>query len=102
MSQIGLTRIILSPKGERLVTFEQAARLTHTSVTIVEQFVALGIIEPVESMLRLEDLDRIIRVFRLRRDLGLNLVGASMVLDMAQEIAELRSQIRTLRQQLEL
>ena len=102
MSQFGLSRIILSSQGEHLVTFEQAARLTHTSVTIVEQFAALGIIEPVESMLRLKDLDRIIRVFRLRRDLGLNLVGASMVLDMAQEIAELRAQIRALRQQLEL
>jgi hypothetical protein len=32
----------------------------------------------------------------LRHDLGLNLVGAAMVLDMAQEIAQLRAQLKAL------
>ncbi|MFS8819104.1 chaperone modulator CbpM [Synechococcus sp. W60.1] len=31
---------------------------------------------------------------RLHRDLGLNWTGAAMVLDMAQEIARLRGQLR--------
>jgi len=33
----------------------------------------------------------------LRRDLGLNLVGAAMVLDMAEEIAQLKAQLRAYR-----
>ncbi len=34
---------------------------------------------------------RIAQIQRLRQDLGLNLVGAAIVLDMAQEIAQLRA-----------
>ncbi len=50
-------------------------------------------------MLRPQDVTRIIQIIRLPQDLGLNLIGASMVLDMAQEIAQLKSQIQVLRQQ---
>ena len=55
-------------------------------------------IEPVESMLRLSDLTRVTQIIRLRRDLGLNLVGAAIVLDMAAEIAQLKAQVRALKQ----
>lgn len=99
MNQMSLSRVVVSREGERLVTFEQAARLTQTSITILERFAALGLIEPVESMLRLQDLTRVVQIIRLRRDLGLNLVGAAMVLDMATEIAQLRSQLQALRRQ---
>ena len=102
MSRLDLSTIVLSRQGERLVSFEQAASLTHTSVTVLEGFVTLGVIEPVESMLRFQDLKRVVRILRLRRDLGLNVVGAAIAIDMAQEIAQLRSQIETLRRQLEL
>jgi len=37
---------------------------------------------------------RVVKVQRLRRDLGLNLIGAAMVLDMAAEIARLKAQLR--------
>jgi len=40
---------------------------------------------------------RIAQIQRLRQDLGLNLVGAAMVIDLAQEIAQLRAQIKVLR-----
>jgi MerR family transcriptional regulator/heat shock protein HspR/chaperone modulatory protein CbpM len=99
MNQMSLSRVVVSRSGDRLVTFEQAARLTQTSITILERFAALGLIEPVESMLRLSDLTRVVQIMRLRRDLGLNLVGAAMVLDMATEIAQLRSQLQALRRQ---
>ncbi len=82
-----------------MIRFEQAAHLTQTSITILERFAALGLIEPVESMLRLSELTRVVQVMRLRRDLGLNLVGAAMVLDMAQEINQLRAQLQVLRRQ---
>ncbi|MBW4499365.1 MAG: chaperone modulator CbpM [Scytonema hyalinum WJT4-NPBG1] len=99
MNQMSLSRVVVSRDGERLVTFEQAAHLTQTSITILERFAALGLIEPVESMLRLSELTRVVQVMRLRRDLGLNLVGAAMVLDMAQEINQLRAQLQVLRRQ---
>lgn len=54
----------------------------------------MGLIEPVGSMLRRQDLVRVVKIMRLRRDLGLNLIGAAMVLDMAAEIAQLKAQLR--------
>jgi MerR family transcriptional regulator/heat shock protein HspR/chaperone modulatory protein CbpM len=99
MSSMSLSRVVISREGDRLLTFEQAAYLTQTSVTILERFADLGLIEPVESMLRISDVTRVMQVIRLRRDLGLNLVGAAIVLDMAKEIAQLKAQIKALRQE---
>lgn len=92
-----LSRVVVSSEGDRLITYEQAATITQTSVTVVERFAVLGLIEPVGSMLRQQDLSRIVQIMRLRRDLGLNLAGAAMVLDLAQENAKLRAQVQALR-----
>lgn len=94
MNQVSLSQVIVSNDGDRLYSFEHAAVLTETSVTVVERFVALGLIEPIGSMLHSRDITRIAQIQRLRQDLGLNLVGAAMVLDMAQEIAQLKAQLR--------
>lgn len=99
MNSVNLSRVVVSHSGERLYSFEYAAQLTETSITVVECFVALGLIEPVGSMLRSRDIGRISQIQRLRQDLGLNLVGASMVLDMAQEIAQLRAQLKAYQSQ---
>lgn len=97
MTSMSLSRLVWSEAGERLYSFEQAATLTHTSVTVLEGFVNLGLIEPVGVMLRSQDLLRVVQILRLRRDLGLNLVGAAMVLDMAAELAQLRAQLQAYR-----
>ncbi|MDJ0692195.1 MAG: chaperone modulator CbpM [Xenococcaceae cyanobacterium MO_188.B32] len=89
MKPMSLSRVVVSREGDRLITFQQAAYLTQTSVTVLERFADLGLIEPVESMLQLSDLTRVMQIMRLRRDLGLNLVGAAIALDMAVEIARL-------------
>jgi DNA-binding transcriptional MerR regulator len=88
-----LSTVVVSPAGEPLYTFEYAALLTEISVTVVEFYVASGVIEPIGSMLHSREISRIAQIQRLRQDLGLNLVGAAMVLDMAQEIAQLRAQL---------
>lgn len=95
MSQI--SRVVVSVEGEKLISFEQAATIIQTSVTVIERFSNLGLIEPEGAMLRSQDVTRIMQIIRLREDLGLNLIGASMVLDMAQEIAQLKSQVEALR-----
>ena len=106
MNPMSLSRVVVSregalasrdPQADRLITFQQAAYLTETSVTILERFAALGLIDPVESMVRLSDLTRVMQI-RLRRDLGLNLVGAAIALELAAEIAQLKAQIRALQQ----
>jgi len=88
-----LSTVVVSPAGEPLYTFEYAALLTETSVTVVEFYVASGVIEPIGSMLHSREITRIAQIQRLRQDLGLNLIGAAMVLDMAQEIAQLRARL---------
>jgi MerR HTH family regulatory protein len=45
-------------------------------------------------MLHSREITRIAQIQRLRRDLGLNLVGAAIVLDMAQELAQLRARLK--------
>lgn len=94
MTQFGLSRYVVSEDGDRLYSYEYVAQVTETSTPIVESLIALGLIEPVGSMLRSRDVVRVGQILRLRRDLGLNLVGAAMVLDMAHEIAQLRSQLK--------
>jgi hypothetical protein len=94
MTHVSLSRVVVSHEGDNLYTFEYAAQVTETSTTLVERFVELGLIEPMGTMLRSRDITRIAQIQRLRRDLGINLVGAAIVLDMAQEIAQLRAQLQ--------
>lgn len=89
-----LSTTVVSPAGEPLYTFEYAAAITETSITLVQVYVQLGVIEPIGAMLHSREIARIAQIQRLRRDLGLNLVGAAMVLDMAQELAQLRAQLK--------
>jgi hypothetical protein len=99
MNQFSLSRVVVSHEGDELYTFEYAARVTQTSTHVIERFVALGVVESSGSMLRSRDVARIAQIQRLRQDLGLNLVGAAMVLDMAQEIAQLKAQLQAYRSQ---
>ena len=94
MNQVSLSGVVVSHEGDQLYSFEHAAMITETSITVVERFANLGLIEPIGSMLHSRDITRIAQIQRLRQDLGLNLVGAAMVLDMAQEIAQLKAQLR--------
>ena len=94
MTEFHLSSTVISLEGDRLYTFEYAASVTETSTIVIERFVALGLIEPIGSMLHAQAIARIAQIQRLRQDLGLNLVGAAMVLEMAQEIAQLRAQLR--------
>ncbi|MBO3458627.1 chaperone modulator CbpM [Aetokthonos hydrillicola Thurmond2011] len=97
MTEFSLSSTVVSEAGDRLYTFEYAASVTETSTVLIERFVELGLIEPTGSMLHSREIARIAQIQRLRHDLGLNLVGAAMVLDMAQEIAQLRAQLKALR-----
>ena len=93
-----LSRKVVNQQGDTLISFDRVATIAQISVTTIHSFIRLGVVEPEGSMLRLEDTLHIVKIMRLRRDLGLNLVGAAMVLELAQENHRLRSQIDALRQ----
>jgi DNA-binding transcriptional MerR regulator len=92
-----LSTTVVSNEGERLYTFESAASMAQTSISAIQVYVQLGVIEPTGSMLHSREIARIAQIQRLRQDLGLNLVGAAMVLDLAQEVAQLRAQLEVYR-----
>ena len=94
----GLSRDVVGAQGETLISFDRVTTITQTSVTTIYSFVRLRVIEPQGSMLKLEDTRRVIKIMRLRRDLGLNIIGAAMVLDLTEENYRLRSQLDALRQ----
>jgi MerR HTH family regulatory protein len=92
-----LSAIVIIPTDtdntDQLYTFEYAASVTQTSIMLIQVYIQLGVIEPIGDFLHSREVARIDQIQRLRRDLGLNLVGAAMVLDMAQEMAQLRAQL---------
>jgi hypothetical protein len=45
-----LSKTVVSPEGEQLYTFEYAASAAKTSVTVVQIYIQLGVIEPIGSM----------------------------------------------------
>ena len=92
-----LSRIVVDRQGDTLISFERVATMTQTSVTTIQCFIRLGVVEPEGSMLRLEDTLRVMKIMRLRRDLGLNLIGAAMVLELSEENHRLQSQLDALR-----
>jgi hypothetical protein len=98
MNEFSLSCTVISQEGDQLYTFEYAASVTETSTIVIERFVQLGLIESIGVMLHSREIARIAQIQRLCQDLGLNLVGAAMVLDMAQEVAQLRAQLKALRE----
>jgi hypothetical protein len=51
VTEFSLSTTVLSADGDRLYTFEYAALVTETSTTVIEQFVQVGLIESVGTML---------------------------------------------------
>jgi MerR HTH family regulatory protein len=94
-----LSTTVVSQEGDCLYTFEYAANAAQTSIAVIQVYVQLGVIEPTGSMLHAREIARIAQIQRLRQDLGVNLVGAAIVLDLAQEVAQLRAQLEVYRSQ---
>jgi hypothetical protein len=94
MNEIPISGSEGAPQPEQFYTLEEVARLTAISVTLVERFVNLNLVEVENRRLRSRDVARIAQMLRLRRDLGLNWVGAAMILDLSQELTQLKVRLR--------
>lgn len=79
---------------EYCYTYEQVAQMTAISVRLVERFVSLNLVDSKDAKLREPDIARIAQILRLRRDLGLNWIGAGMVLDLCREVSQLKARLR--------
>jgi MerR HTH family regulatory protein len=89
-----MTYSIETSQEDQLFTFEYAAEINETSITVIHVYVQLGVISAIGELLPSREIARIAQIRRLRQDLGLNLVGAAIVLDMATELAQLRARLK--------
>ncbi len=88
--------------GKRSYTLHEACVLCGVGTTILVEFVEHGITAPQEPGARdwtFSDraLLRAQKALRLRRDLGLELAGLALALDLLDEIARLRREVARLR-----
>ena len=64
---------------------------------LVEVFADSGIVEIKDGYISSADLKRIYKVTRLRRSLGVNLVGASIIMELMERIEELEEENKKIR-----
>ncbi len=89
------------------IVFDETVEITVTDLcevcsverTLIEQLVAEGILDPVgdrpdELYFHYASVRRIQTVVRLQKDLGVNLAGAALALDLLERIEGLQRQLR--------
>jgi DNA-binding transcriptional MerR regulator len=87
---------------ERL-TLEAAAERVGLHPVLVSRFVEFGLVEPAErtgAEVRFDSgcLRRFVTIARLRADLGVNLHGIAVILDLLDRLASQRCELKLLRQ----
>lgn len=83
-----------------LFSFQEVAVRCGVDQRFVEQLVQLGVIEPHPSdraLLATEVTVRVSKLVRLQHDLGVNLEGAAIIIDLLDRITELEHQLNALR-----
>ncbi len=83
--------------NQELITIDELGRIVGTHPGILRRYIDFGLIDPhVESPEPLFDdtiISRIHKIERLKKDLGLNLAGCGVVLDLLERITELETQL---------
>lgn len=84
--------------NDSLLSIEELCRFAGISSDLVSQFFRSGLIDPLieEPILKfdLNVIPRIRKIERLRRDLGVNLAGVGIVLDLLERITELENELQ--------
>ena len=96
-----LTGLILDE--DCLFTLDEICTACSVRTEYIIELVDEGIVEPMEQRRKQQQwsftgksLLRARKALRLQQDLGINLAGAALVLDMLEEIEQLREQLRRL------
>ncbi|MEW5800909.1 MAG: chaperone modulator CbpM [bacterium] len=84
-----------------LLRVSDLAHVAGLHPDLITRFLTLGLIEPAtqrpEPLFTDDAVLRIGRILRLRRDMGVNLVSAGIILDLLDQIEKLRKELDTLR-----
>ncbi|VUT24782.1 MAG: chaperone-modulator protein CbpM [Candidatus Methanolliviera sp. GoM_oil] len=89
-------------KGERLISMQELSFRCKLHPEIIEHYVELDLISPIKYeqrgyLFRASAVDKVRSIQRLRRDLGVNLISAGIILDLLDEIDELKKEVSRLR-----
>jgi MerR family transcriptional regulator, heat shock protein HspR len=88
------------------LTLSEVASRCGVHPELIERFVRLGLIDPVESRFdepfrfRMEVVPLVRKIMRLRNHLGVNYMGVGVILELMSRIEELESRIRELEERL--
>ena len=97
--------IVLCRRERDQLTLETLAATAEVHPGLVEQFVAYGLLEPVEwagpvLLFDAAAVPRLQMIMRLRRDTGVNLAGIGMILDLLDRLRAIERENQWLRTQL--
>ena len=83
--------------GRTLLNIREVSRFVNLDPEMIRRFFMLGLIDPYiekpEPLFEDSVLLRIEKILRLKQDLGVNLSGCGVVLDLLDRIAELEKQV---------
>jgi DNA-binding transcriptional MerR regulator len=90
--------IVLSRQDSQLLTIEELAHAARLHPDLVESFVDFGLLEPVgrDGPRLLFDIAAVLRtgaIQRLRHDLGVNLPGVAVILDLLERLRALQQEL---------
>jgi chaperone modulatory protein CbpM len=90
------------PNAIDCLTLESLALAAEAHPQLIEQYVAYGLVEPLGSGPQEHEFDmravaRVRMIGRLRRDLGINLPGIAVVLDLLDRINSMQRELAQLR-----
>lgn len=90
-----------------LMTLEELAGAAELHPELVEEFIDYGLVEPATAassnrLFSVSAVERLRRIMRLRRDLGVNLAGVGVILEMRERIENLQKELDRLRRRFDL
>jgi DNA-binding transcriptional MerR regulator len=94
---------ILSPAPEAPYGTLELARLAGVTPVVLRQYMEAGLLEPVhfsesgEPLFDDQSLFELRRIQRLRRDLGVNIPGVGVILELLRQIDDLQHELARLR-----
>ena len=84
-----------------LLPIEELARAAGLNISLLEKLVEYGVIEPVPDLpfplpFPASAIDRVRCVMRLRRDFGVSMAGAAVIVEMGKRLTSLRVELERL------
>lgn len=92
--------LVLWRTQQSLLPIDELAHAAGLHIALVEQLVEYGVIEPAPGsapiLFPVAAIERLRCAVRLRRDLGVNLAGAAVIVEMRERLRSLRAELERL------